>query len=153
MLLAGHAGWLGIQERGYFGGLGLCCVSLPSLGHTSQLTGLTSFPVRPLGHLSRVRLCNPVDCSPPGSSVHGNLQARTLAWITMLSPVEDQGLNLCLLHLLHCRWILYCCTSWGAPHFLDQRSNLALGSDCTESWATRELPFSKVIFVSIYRYV
>ena len=47
----------------------------------------------------------------------------------------------------------YCCTSRGAPHFLDQRSNLALGSDCTESWATRELPFSKVIFVSIYRYV
>ena len=23
-------------------------------------------------------LCNPVDCSPPGSSVHGNLQARIL---------------------------------------------------------------------------
>ena len=66
---------------------------------------------------------------------------------------KTQGLNLCLLHLLHCRWILYCCTSRGAPHFLDQRSNLALGSDCTESWATREFPFSKVIFVSIYRCV
>ena len=23
---------------------------------------------------------NPVDCSPPGSSVHGILQARTLEW-------------------------------------------------------------------------
>ena len=26
-------------------------------------------------------LCNPVDCSPPGSSVHGILQARTLEWV------------------------------------------------------------------------
>jgi len=28
--------------------------------------------------LSRVWLCDPVDCSPPGSSVHGILQARIL---------------------------------------------------------------------------
>ena len=27
-------------------------------------------------------LCHPVDCSPPGSSVHGILQARTLEWVT-----------------------------------------------------------------------
>ena len=25
-------------------------------------------------------LCDPVDCSPPGSSVHGILQARILEW-------------------------------------------------------------------------
>ena len=25
-------------------------------------------------------LCNPINCNPPGSSVHGNLQARTLEW-------------------------------------------------------------------------
>ena len=29
-------------------------------------------------------LCNP-DCSPPGSSVHGILQARTLEWVAMPS--------------------------------------------------------------------
>ena len=28
-------------------------------------------------------LCNPMDCSPPGSSVHGVLQARILEWIAM----------------------------------------------------------------------
>ena len=28
--------------------------------------------------LSRVRLCDPMDCSLPGSSVHGILQARIL---------------------------------------------------------------------------
>ena len=28
-------------------------------------------------------LCDPRDCSPPGSSVHGVLQARTLEWVAM----------------------------------------------------------------------
>ena len=27
----------------------------------------------------------PVDCSPPGSSVHGTLQARILEWVAMAS--------------------------------------------------------------------
>ena len=31
--------------------------------------------------LSRVRLCDPVDCSLPGSSVHGIFQARVLEWV------------------------------------------------------------------------
>ena len=30
-------------------------------------------------------LCDPVDCSPPGSSVHGVLQARILEWVAGLS--------------------------------------------------------------------
>ena len=30
-------------------------------------------------------LCNPMDCSPPGSSVQGILQARILAWVAMPS--------------------------------------------------------------------
>ena len=30
-------------------------------------------------------LCNPVDCSPPGSSVHGTLQARRLEWVSISS--------------------------------------------------------------------
>ena len=28
-------------------------------------------------------LCNPMDCSPPGSSVHGILQARILQWVAV----------------------------------------------------------------------
>ena len=28
-------------------------------------------------------LCNPMDCSPPGSSVHGVLQARVLEWVAI----------------------------------------------------------------------
>ena len=29
---------------------------------------------------SCLTLCDPMDCSPPGSSVHGNLQGRILEW-------------------------------------------------------------------------
>ena len=28
-------------------------------------------------------LCNPIDCSPPGSAIPGILQARTLEWVAM----------------------------------------------------------------------
>ena len=30
-------------------------------------------------------LCDPIDGSPPGSSVHGILQARTLEWVVISS--------------------------------------------------------------------
>ena len=30
-------------------------------------------------------LCNPLDCSLPGTSVHGILQARVLEWVAMPS--------------------------------------------------------------------
>ena len=32
---------------------------------------------------SHVQLCNPLDCSPPGSSVYGILQARILEWVAI----------------------------------------------------------------------
>ena len=32
---------------------------------------------------SRLTLCDPMDCSPPGSSVHGILQARKLEWVAI----------------------------------------------------------------------
>ena len=31
--------------------------------------------------LSCLTLCDPMDCSPPGSAVHGILQARILEWV------------------------------------------------------------------------
>ena len=34
---------------------------------------------------SRLTLCDPMDCSPPGFSVHGILQAGILEWVAMLS--------------------------------------------------------------------
>ena len=33
----------------------------------------------------RLTLCNPMNCSPPGYSLRGSLQARTLEWVAMHS--------------------------------------------------------------------
>ena len=47
--------------------------------------------------LSRVpTLCDPMDYSPPGSSVHGILQARILEWVAMPSSrdLPDPGMEL-----------------------------------------------------------
>ena len=36
-------------------------------------------------------LCDPVDCSPPGSPVHGILQARTLEWVAIPFSGGEEG--------------------------------------------------------------
>ena len=36
-----------------------------------------------LSYFSRVRLCDPIDGSPPGSPIPGILQARTLEWVAI----------------------------------------------------------------------
>ena len=40
-------------------------------------------------------LCNPMNCSVPGSSVHGFLQARILEWVPCPPPgdLPDPGIN------------------------------------------------------------
>ena len=40
-------------------------------------------------------LCNPMDCSPPDSSVHGVLQARILEWVDVPSSrdLPDPGIK------------------------------------------------------------
>ena len=45
-------------------------------------------------------LWDPIDCSKPGSSVHGVLQATILQWVChfLKGIFPDQGLNPCLLH-------------------------------------------------------
>ena len=41
--------------------------------------------------LSRVRLCDLMDRSPPDSSVHGILQARILEWVAISYPRGSSG--------------------------------------------------------------
>ena len=36
--------------------------------------------------LSCLTLCNPMDCSPPGSFIHGIFQARILKWVAISFP-------------------------------------------------------------------
>ena len=71
-----------------------------------------------LSHLSRVQLCDPVDCSPPGSSVHGILQARILEGVAIpscrgSSPPRDGTHVSCV----SCtgKWVLYHECHLGSP--------------------------------------
>ena len=51
-----------------------------------------------------LQFCNPMDCSPPGPSVHGILQARILekrCHTLLQGTFQTQGSNLCLFCLLH----------------------------------------------------
>ena len=50
------------------------------MGRTERIPKLLSHQVK---SLSRVRLCNPMDCSPPRSSIHGIFQARVLEWVAI----------------------------------------------------------------------
>ena len=36
---------------------------------------------------------NPMDCSPPGSSVHGIFQARVLEWVAIAFSAIDMNLS------------------------------------------------------------
>ena len=63
----------------------------------------------------RSTLCDPMDCSPPGSSVHRDSPGKNTgvgchALFQGIFP--NQGLNS---NLLHCRWILYCLSHQGSP--------------------------------------
>ena len=65
---------------------------------------------------SCLTLCNPMDCSLPGSSIHAILQARILAWVghSFLQGISlTQGWNP---GLLRCRWILHHLSHQGSPH-------------------------------------
>ena len=63
-------------------------------------------------------LCDPMDCSLPGSSIHGMLQVRTLEWVAMLSSrrssqPRDQTWVSCI-----GRRILYPLSQWISPNQL-----------------------------------
>ena len=63
---------------------------------------------------SCLTLCNPMDCSPPGSSVHGILQARLLEWVTISSSRRSsQPRERTCVSGISCidRQILHYCTS------------------------------------------
>ena len=67
---------------------------------------------------SCLTLCDPMDCSPPGSSVHEILQARTLEWIAMLPPeaLPNQGIEpASLMSLALASGFFTTSTTWEAP--------------------------------------
>ena len=79
-----------------------------SLWHSVWDFALTSqqWKVKMLVTQSGLTLCDPMDYSPPGSSVHGISQARILDWVAFTSPgdLSDPGIKP---GSLYCRQILY----------------------------------------------
>ena len=73
---------------------------------------LTHWVLDVLSIQSRLTLCDPRDCSPPGSSVHGIIQARILEWVAIFfsrgsSWRREQTCVSCI-----GRWILYQWATW-----------------------------------------
>ena len=63
-------------------------------------------------------LCDPVGCSPPGSSVHGIFQARILEWAAIsISRGSSRPRDGTRVSCVCCvgRQILYHCTTLGSP--------------------------------------
>ena len=99
-------------------------------------------------------LCNLMDCSPPGSSVHGNSPAKDtgVGCHALLQGIfQTQGSNPCL---LYCRRILYHLSQQGSPRILesvaypfsrgtsqprDQTRFFCIAGGFFPSWATREI--------------
>ena len=82
------------------------CLS-KSGSYKATLTGSGILKVKVLLSQSCLTLWNPMDCSPPGYSVHGIFQARILEWITIsfsrwISPTQELNPG-----VLHYRQILY----------------------------------------------
>ena len=75
---------------------------------------------------SCLTLCNPMDCSPPGSSVHRILQLRIVEWVTMPSsrgsswPRDQSHLSYVSCIVM---WVLYHYCHLGSPYHFPSASN------------------------------
>ena len=79
-------------------------------------------------------LWDPMDCSSPGSSVHGNSPGKNtgVGCHALLQGIfPTQGLNP---GLLHCRWILYCLSHQRSPKEATRRAYLRCWYFSWKSW-------------------
>ena len=87
-------------------------------------------------------LCDPRDCSPPGSLVHGIFQARILEWVSL--PFS-KGVFPTLISnpgLLHCLQILYHLSHQGSPTmFLKTLANSQRGRTIKKFLDINEVSF------------
>ena len=89
---------------------------------------------------SHVRLfVTPMDCSLPGSSVHGIFQARVLEWVAM--AFSENGILLLLLLLSRFSRVQLC----AAPQTAAHQAPLSLGFSRQEYWSG--LPFPSLLGV------
>ena len=86
--------------------------------------------------LSCVWLCNPTDCSLPGTSVHGIFQARILEWVATFfsrgsSQFKDQTSVFCI-----GMWILYHWATRGAPKW---KNTLTKSMGCSKNSSKKKV--------------
>ena len=80
------------------------CIARQILNHWTTREALKMPCCAMLSCFSHAWLCDAMDCSPPGFSVHGTLQARILEWVAMSSsrrsswPRDRTCISLSLLH-------------------------------------------------------
>ena len=105
---------------------------------------------------SCLTLCDPVDCSPPGSSIHGILQARILEWvaISFSTVCFNMYVNVILVrcYSFHSTWvfqnhssffIFFLAASCGMrdlSSLIKQPMAPALGLQSLKHWTTRQVP-------------
>ena len=100
---------------------------------------------------SGLSLCNPIDCIPPVSSVHGILQARILELgfhflLQGLFLIQGSNHVSCISHID--RWILHQWATWEA------QSIVSLSPGCPEArvkqqWCSSTIVLSKVLYCKI----
>ena len=131
--------WLEAVGRGQFcglvleylisaGGPSLHFLFNPNLHYSLWLSIHLLGTVLCLVSQSCLTLCHPMDCSPPGSSVHGDSPGKKTgegchAFLQGIFPIQDQGSNP---GLLLCRWILNCLSHQGSPRILEGMDSLSL---------------------------
>ena len=92
----------------------LVCPALAGGFFTTEIFFFLKSPyllkVKVLATQSCLTLCDSMDCCPPGSSIHGILQARILEWVTMpLSRGSSQSRYQTCVSYVSCigSWVLY----------------------------------------------
>ena len=81
------------------------------------LTFMYNVCVRAKSRQSCPTLCDSIDCSLPGSSVYGTLQARILEWVVIpFSRGSFWPRDRTRVSYVSCigRWVLYHCATWEA---------------------------------------
>ena len=96
-----------------------------------------------LSRFSHIRLCNPIDGSPPGSATPGILQARTLEWVAIsFSNAWKWKVKVKLLSLVR-----LLATPWTEAH----QAPPSMGFSRQEDWSGLLLP-SPAIAQAVFNY-
>ena len=91
---------------------------------------------------SCLTLCDPIDSSPPGPTIPGILQARTLEWVSISSSNAWKWKM--KVKLLSCAWLL--ATPWTAAY----QAPPSMGFSRQEYWSGLPLPFLIRVLTELY---